>query len=347
MLLQEFFHAEALFFFQLAQGFLVGAQMLFLGRASAFFGIADLLAEGFEGAGQLIGVDHEIFHGLLLEVELVEHIGQALARLDEQFFAALLLGDGQAAGGKRPEPFPHHGLGLRHALGQFGNNQPKIFVAANFAFFGFRLGSFVAFRPVGDHAVEAFAGGLEAVHHVEIGLGGKAEPVQQALGVLFGFFDAFGDFDFLLTGEQRYLPHLFEVHAHGVINDRAVGARGGGGLVGLDGPFEIATIAGNFDVQTAQFFFDALNLFHADDFGGQNLVKFIAGNFVSTLAGVADDLQHIVRGILAGQHGGGRRRSDRWRTLGGFAAWCTLDRLACLGRRRNFGALGDYGRLRA
>ena len=147
--------------------------------------------------------------------------------------------------------------------------------------------------------------------------------------MLFGFFDAFGDFNFLLAGEQRHCPICLRYMRTGS-SMTELSARVAGGLVGFDGPFEIATIAGNFDVQTAQFS-SMRSISSTPMISGKNLVKFIAGNFVSTLAGVADDLQHIVRGILAGQHGGGRRRSDRWRNLGGFAAWCPHGLLAWAG----------------
>jgi hypothetical protein len=46
--------------------------------------------------------------------------------------------------------------------------------------------------------------------------------VQQPPGVLFRFLDALGDFDFLLARQQRHLAHLLEVHAHRIVDDRAV-----------------------------------------------------------------------------------------------------------------------------
>jgi hypothetical protein len=76
---------------------------------------------------------------------------------------------------------------------------------------------------VADDAVEALLAFLQALHHGEVGPGGKAEGAEQLAGVDFRFLDAHGDFDFLLAGEQGHLAHLLQVHAD---RDRPAHPRG-------------------------------------------------------------------------------------------------------------------------
>ena len=53
--------------------------------------------------------------------------------------------------------------------------------------------------------------------------------------VIFGGFDAFGDGDFLFSGQQWHLPHLFEVLAHRVVEYIQSGIGGfAGAFFGLD-----------------------------------------------------------------------------------------------------------------
>ena len=47
--------------------------------------------------------------------------------------------------------------------------------------------------------------------------------VDEALDVEFGFLDALGDFDFLLAGEERNLPHLFEIHPNRIVQNIELG----------------------------------------------------------------------------------------------------------------------------
>ena len=46
---------------------------------------------------------------------------------------------------------------------------------------------------------------------------------MMSLDFVFGVFDALGNFDFLLAGEQRDLAHLLEIHADRVIEDIEAG----------------------------------------------------------------------------------------------------------------------------
>ncbi len=74
---------------------------------------------------------------------------------------------------------------------------------------------------VNDNAVEAFLGrfGNEFFGQGDVLLAGEAKAVDDALDLVLGVFDALGDFDLLLAGEQGHLAHLLEVHAHRVVQD--------------------------------------------------------------------------------------------------------------------------------
>ena len=72
---------------------------------------------------------------------------------------------------------------------------------------------------VEDHAVETFAAFHEFLREVEVGAGDETEAVEMALHARFRVLDALGDFDLLLTRQQRHLAHLLEVHAHRVVED--------------------------------------------------------------------------------------------------------------------------------
>src|SRR5207237_8202322 len=50
-------------------------------------------------------------------------------------------------------------------------------------------------------------------------VGGQSEAVNGPLKLALGIFDPFGNFDFLLAGEQRHLAHLLEVHPHRIIEN--------------------------------------------------------------------------------------------------------------------------------
>ena len=47
----------------------------------------------------------------------------------------------------------------------------------------------------------------------------ESELVKNLLHLEFRLFDALGDLDLLLSGQQRNLPHLLEVHANRVVQD--------------------------------------------------------------------------------------------------------------------------------
>ena len=72
---------------------------------------------------------------------------------------------------------------------------------------------------VEDDPVEAFSSFQELLRQVEMGSRDKAEAVEVPLHPDLGIFDALGNFDLLLTGQQRHLPHLLEVHPHRIIED--------------------------------------------------------------------------------------------------------------------------------
>ena len=50
-------------------------------------------------------------------------------------------------------------------------------------------------------------------------LGGEAQAVQDALDLKFGSLDSLGNLHLLLTGQQRHLPHLLEVHANRIVQN--------------------------------------------------------------------------------------------------------------------------------
>ena len=50
-------------------------------------------------------------------------------------------------------------------------------------------------------------------------LGGEAKTVKDALDLHLGRLDTLGNLDFLLTRQQRNLPHLLEVHANRVVKN--------------------------------------------------------------------------------------------------------------------------------
>jgi hypothetical protein len=52
-----------------------------------------------------------------------------------------------------------------------------------------------------------------------VGAGHEAHAVNDVLDPDFGILDAFGNFDFLLAGEQGDLAHLLEIHADGIVED--------------------------------------------------------------------------------------------------------------------------------
>ena len=71
------------------------------------------------------------------------------------------------------------------------------------------------------HPVETFFGRLrqELFGDGDVLLGRKAEAIDQALDIGFGFLDALADLDFLLASEQRHFAHLVHVHPHWIVQN--------------------------------------------------------------------------------------------------------------------------------
>ena len=51
----------------------------------------------------------------------------------------------------------------------------------------------------------------------------KAEPIDVLLHHIFGFLNAFGNFHFLLSGQERDLAHLLEIHPHRIVENIELG----------------------------------------------------------------------------------------------------------------------------
>ncbi len=103
-------------------------------------------------------------------------------------------------------------------------------------------------------------------------------------------FDPFGNFHFLLAGEQRDLAHLFEIHADGIVEDVEL-------LVCLDLflvavafitllVFEPIDLRGVDDVElhVAEALHDRLDVIGIDEVVGEDLVDVIVGEIFLLLS---------------------------------------------------------------
>ena len=74
---------------------------------------------------------------------------------------------------------------------------------------------------IDDHAIESLFGGLrnELFGQGDVFFGSESEAINGPFKLALGIFDPFGNFDFLLAGEQRDLTHLFQVHPHRIVQD--------------------------------------------------------------------------------------------------------------------------------
>ena len=74
---------------------------------------------------------------------------------------------------------------------------------------------------VHNDPVEPFLGGLahQLFGQGDVLLGGEAEIADDAFDFGFRCFDALGDLDLLLAGQQRDLAHLPQIHADWVVQD--------------------------------------------------------------------------------------------------------------------------------
>ena len=50
-------------------------------------------------------------------------------------------------------------------------------------------------------------------------LGNKSETAKMLLHHGLGLLDALRDFDLLVAGQQRHLPHLLQIHSHRVVQN--------------------------------------------------------------------------------------------------------------------------------
>ena len=53
--------------------------------------------------------------------------------------------------------------------------------------------------------------------HRDVFLGGETETVNDFLNLVLCGLNLLGNLDFLVTGEELNLPHLLEVHPHGIV----------------------------------------------------------------------------------------------------------------------------------
>ena len=72
---------------------------------------------------------------------------------------------------------------------------------------------------VENHAVEPFSAFAQFLRQIEVGAGGEAEPIDVLLHHVLGFFDSLGDFNLLLSCQQRHLAHLLEIHPDWIIQN--------------------------------------------------------------------------------------------------------------------------------
>ena len=72
---------------------------------------------------------------------------------------------------------------------------------------------------VQNDAIEALTQVHQLLGEIQVRAANKSELIKDLLHLEFRLFDALGDLDLLLSGQQRDLPHLLEVHAHGVVQD--------------------------------------------------------------------------------------------------------------------------------
>ena len=70
-----------------------------------------------------------------------------------------------------------------------------------------------------DHAVEAFPALEEFAGKIEMTPSNKPETVKMLLHHGFSLLNALRDFDLLVAGQQRHLPHLLQIHPYRVIQD--------------------------------------------------------------------------------------------------------------------------------
>jgi hypothetical protein len=124
---------------------------------------------------------------------------------------------------------------------------------------------------------------------------------------VFGGFDAFGNFDFLLARQQRDQPHLFEIHPNGIVEGVQLA---GVILIGF-GSFDPVhlRLINNFDFQRAQFAENFIELVRRGRVFRQRFVDVVVSQ-VSLLLRKPDEILDFFRNLrisAVGRHSGIRR----------------------------------------
>ena len=78
---------------------------------------------------------------------------------------------------------------------------------------------------VENDAIEAFTLIDKLLCEINMSSCDEAEAVEKFLDFQFSVFDAFGNFYFLLAGEQRDLAHLLQIHPNWIVENIEFGIR--------------------------------------------------------------------------------------------------------------------------
>jgi hypothetical protein len=149
---------------------------------------------------------------------------------------------------------------------------------------GFANGDF----GVLNDPVESFLGRIaeQLFGESDVFLGGEAEAVEDFFNFDFGYFDLLGNFDLLLAGQELYLAHFLQIHAHWIIErfDR--------GILGLflifRAQFDANGRRGNdFNFQTAKAAMNFVEFLLAVFVGRETFVEVVASE-VALLLGQLD-----------------------------------------------------------
>src|SRR5262245_30836632 len=73
------------------------------------------------------------------------------------------------------------------------------------------------------HAIESLAAFDEFLSEIQMSAGNKTEATKMSLNHPFSLLNSLRDLDFLVSGQQRNLSHLLQIHAHGVIQNINLG----------------------------------------------------------------------------------------------------------------------------
>ena len=76
-----------------------------------------------------------------------------------------------------------------------------------------------------DHTIEPFPAFDEFPREIQMPAGNKAEATEMFLHHPFSLLNSLRDLDFLVSSQQRNLPHLLQIHPHRVIQNINLGCR--------------------------------------------------------------------------------------------------------------------------